>query len=308
MTDFDDIAGDPRLVVTGGLQAVGRYAVLGHPVDHSRSPQLHNAWFEQANLISVYERTDIHPDDLIQEAPSLPYQWAGMNVTTPHKVAILGYVDTVDGNAKMAGAANLLYRNERGAWTAGNTDGQGFIAAFKERFGESVTGRDVLILGAGGAARSISASLTVAGAASVHLANRSVDKAKAVVSATRATAAHPLHPEVLDTLDVSIDLVINTLPPQAEAVVGRLTVEPLPTTAIVADINYDVEHPALLEIGKAAGLRTLDGEPMFLWQAALSFHAWTALQPDLDLGRRILDELRGEPGRDTSTADEPSPA
>ncbi len=121
-------------------------------------------------------------------------------------------------------------------------------------------------------------------------------------------AAHPLHPEVLDTLDVSIDLVINTLPPQAEAVVGRLTVEPLPTTAILADINYDVEHPALLEIGKAAGLRTLDGEPMFLWQAALSFHAWTALQPDLDLGRRILDELRGEPGRETSTTDQPSSA
>ena len=289
MSDRDDTAGDPRLVVTGGPLAVGRYAVLGHPIEHSRSPELHNAWFVAGGLPSTYEPLDIAPSDMVHNAPALPFQWSGLNITTPHKVAILGYVDTVDSNARAAGAANLLYRNQQGAWAAGNTDGQGFVSAFGQHIGESLGGRDVAILGAGGAARSIAVSLAAAGVSSLHIVNRSPKHAKEVAALVGGAHVHPLHPEFLDSLDVSIDLIVNTLPPAGEGFVGSIDLAPLPPSAVLSDINYYVERPVLLNRGEAAGLRTMDGSHMFLWQAALSFHAWTQMQPDLALGRRILD-------------------
>jgi shikimate dehydrogenase len=288
MSNEDDTAGDPRLVVTGGPLAVGRYAVLGHPTGHSRSPELHNAWFHAAGLPSTYEPVDISPDDLVRHGPALPFQWSGMNITSPHKVTILGYVDTVDSNARAAGAANLLYRNQQGAWAAGNTDGQGFVSALHNHLGESIAGRDVVILGAGGAARAIAVSLAAEGVSSLHIVNRSRKHADDVAELVGGANVHDLHPEFLDALDVSIDVIINTLPPAGEGFVGAVDLAPLPASALVADINYYVERPALLDRGKAAGLKTMDGRPMFLWQAALSFHAWTQMQPDLDLGRRIL--------------------
>jgi len=288
MSNTDDIAGDPRLVVTGGPLAVGRYGVLGHPIGHSRSPELHNAWFHAAGLPSTYETVDIAPKDLISHGPALPFQWSGLNITSPHKVTILGYVDTVDSNAKAAGAANLLYRNQQGAWAAGNTDGQGFVSAFHHCFGESVAGRDVVLFGAGGAARSLAVSLAAEGVSSIHIVNRSRRHAEEVAELAGQAGVHDLHPEVLDSLGVSIDLVINTLPPEGEGYIGTVDLSPLPASAVVADINYYVQRPALLDRGQAAGLKTMDGSHMFLWQAALSFHAWTQLQPDLELGRRLL--------------------
>lgn len=296
MSRFDDTAGDPRLVVTGGPLAVGRYAVLGHPVGHSRSPLLHNAWFQKSGLPSTYETIDISPADLVNHAPALPFQWSGMNVTAPHKVSILGYVDTVDSNAQAAGAANLLYRNAQGAWAAGNTDGQGFVASYNHVLGDSLTGRDVAIIGAGGAARSIAVSLAAEGVSSIQIINRSPERAEQLSDLVGGTTTYSLHPDVLDSVDVSLDLVINTLPPAGEQAVGRIDLGPLPVSAVLADINYYLERPALLDRGRAAGLRTLDGSHMFLWQAALSFHAWTRMQPDLALGRALLDgtQLTGD--------------
>jgi len=288
MSNHDDTAGDPRLIVTGGPLAVGRYAALGHPIGHSRSPELHNAWFHAAGLPSTYEPVDIGPKDMVHHAPALPFQWSGMNITAPHKVAILGYVDTVDSNARAAGAANLLYRNQQGAWAAGNTDGQGFVSALHHYLKESIAGRDVAILGAGGAARSIAVSLAAEGISSLHIINRSQEHAEDVADLVGGAHVHELQPDFLDNLDVSIDLIINTLPPEGEGFVGAINLAPLPASAIVSDINYYLERPALLEQGKASGLKTMDGSHMFLWQAALSFHAWTQMQPDLELGRRVL--------------------
>jgi shikimate dehydrogenase len=288
MTTHDDTAGDPRLIVTGGPLAVGRYAVLGHPIEHSRSPELHNAWFYSAGLPSTYEALDIAPSEMVRNGPALPFQWSGLNVTSPHKVSILGYVDTVDSNARAAGAANLLYRNQQGAWSAGNTDGQGFVSAFTQHLQESLAGRDVVILGAGGAARSIAVSLAAEGVSSLHIVNRSKEHAADVAGLVGGAHVHDLHPEFLDSLDVSIDLIVNTLPPEGEGFVGSLDLAPLPASAVLADVNYYLDRPVLLDRGAAAGLRTMDGSHMFLWQAALSFHAWTQMQPDLALGRRVL--------------------
>jgi shikimate dehydrogenase len=284
-----DELGDKNQIVTGGFATVGRYGVIGHPVAHSRSPELHNAWFREARRPGTYERVEISPTELIRRGPSLPYEFAGLNVTIPHKVSILGYVDRIDEEAEAAGAANVLYRS-RGdqAWTASNTDGPGFVRALEDATAEPVMGKDCVVLGAGGAARAIGASLVRKGAASVLFINRTEERAQEVCEAVGANGWGPLHPEILDMLAHSVDLVVNTLPPAAEAVVGSLDLSPLGSHAIVCDINYYLDKPSLLRRGNQAGLFTLDGMGMFLWQAALSFQLWTGTLPDLELGRRVL--------------------
>ncbi|MCP4870449.1 MAG: shikimate dehydrogenase [Proteobacteria bacterium] len=282
VSPFDDIAGDPDEIVTGGFGAFGNYAVIGHPVAHSRSPELHMAWFRAANRPGAYTRVDISPAALVQRAPSLPFEFAGLNVTIPHKIAILGYVDRVDASAQEAGAANLLYRDEDKAWTAGNTDGEGYVRAFEDSFGESAFGKDVAILGAGGAARAVGSALVRHGCSSVVYINRSLERARELGPAAL------LAPDVFDELEVSIDLVVNTLPPAAEQTLAELDLRPLSERAIVTDINYYVGSPVLLDRARWRGLATQDGRGMFLWQAALSFEQWTREAPDMDVGRRVL--------------------
>ncbi len=288
MSEQDDIVGDLSQVVTGGFAAVGRYAVIGHPVAQSMSPTLHNAWFQAAGRGGHYVAVDIAPEDLVHRGPALPFEFSGLNVTVPHKVAMLGHARRIDAFAEAAGATNVLYRDEDQEWTAGNTDGRGFVAAVEEELSESVLGKDVVLLGAGGAARAIGVELMRAAVSSLWIANRSQARGQAVVEAIGASGVVPLHAEVLDMLGVSVDLVVNTLPPEAEPLVGSLDLTPLADHAALVDINYYLKHPALLEIARRAGLLGLDGRGMFLWQAALSFQHWTGELPDIALGRRAL--------------------
>ena len=285
---MDDSLDDSDKIITGGFATVGRYAVIGQPVSQSRSPELHETWFKDLGLPGSYEAVDISPQELVTRAPSLPYEFAGINVTAPHKVSILGFVDRVDTRAQAAGAANLLYRDKEKAWTAGNTDGLGMLRALEEATGETTLGKDIVILGAGGAARAIGAELSAVGIGSMVFVNRTLDHAKAVQDAVGGSGALPLTPETLQSLEVSTDLLINTLPPEADKQLAALDLEPLASHAVVADLNYYVDEPILLRRAESLDLLTVHGRGMFLWQAAISFQAWTGQTPDLDLGRSLL--------------------
>ena len=287
MTTWDDTAGDAAEIVTGGLAAVGNYAVIGHPVAHSQSPELHSAWFTAADLPGIYSAIDISPQELIRRGPQLPFQFTGINVTIPHKLAVLGYVDRVDADADAAGAANILYRDENKAWTAGNTDGIGFLKAMEDATGESMLGRDVAILGAGGAARAIAAAILSVGGVNLTIINRTLPSAQDLVDDLGARRALPLQPNVFDRLPDMPDFVVNTLPPAANPAIRALSLAPLPDQAMIVDINYYADSP-LLSAGAARNLVTIDGRGMFLWQAALSFQRWTGVAPDLELGRALL--------------------
>jgi shikimate dehydrogenase len=283
---FDDTAGDPTEIVTGGLAAVGNYAVIGHPVAHSKSPELHTAWFRAADLPGAYTAVDISPDQLVRRGPSLPFEFTGINVTIPHKIAMLGFVDRIDATAEAAGAANLIYRDADKAWTAGNTDGAGFLRAMEEATGESMHGRDIAILGAGGAARAIGAAVVAEGGVGLTLINRSLPRAQDLADRLGAKAM-PLLPSVFGRLADPPDLIINTLPPGADPALATLSLDPLPDRTVVVDISYYNDSP-LLAAARERNLFTLDGRGMLLWQAVLSFEAWTGLTPDIALGRRIL--------------------
>jgi shikimate dehydrogenase len=285
---MDDVLDESDKIITGGFATVGRYAVIGHPIAQSRSPELHERWFRGNGLPGTYEAVDIDPGELIARAPSLPFEFAGINVTAPHKVSILGYVDRIDRQAEAAGAANLVYRDKDKVWTAGNTDGLGMLRALEEATGETSLGKDIVILGAGGAARAIGAALRTVGIGSLVFVNRSLESAEAVKTAVGGTGVLPLHPDTLQDLEVSADLLINTLPPAADKTLAAMDLEPLASHAVVADINYFVDEPILLRRAESLGLMTVHGRGMFLWQAAISFQAWTGTEPDLDMGRRLL--------------------
>ncbi len=285
---MDDSLDSSDKIITGGFATVGRYAVIGHPVKQSRSPELHESWFKEFGLPGTYEAVDIDPTELIARAPSLPYEFAGINVTAPHKVSILAYVDRIDPRAQAAGAANILYRDSDKAWTAGNTDGLGMLRALEEATGETTLGKDIVVLGAGGAARAIGAALSNVGVGSMIFVNRDLDRAKSVCESVGGTGTLPLHPDTLQSLEVSTDLLINTLPTVADKQLAAMDLEPLAAHAVVADLNYYVEEPILLRRAESIGLMTVHGRGMFLWQAAISFQSWTGQEPNLDLGRRLL--------------------
>jgi len=285
---MDDSLDSSDKIITGGFATVGRYAVIGHPVTQSRSPELHESWFKGFGLPGTYEAVDISPDELVARAPSLPYEFAGINITAPHKVSILGYVDRIDARAQAAGAANILYRDNDKAWTAGNTDGIGMLRALEEATGETTLGKDIVILGAGGAARAIGSALSNVGVGSMVFVNRDLERAKSVSESVGGTGALALEPDALQSLDVSTDLLINTLPPTADRQLAAMDLEPLANHAVVADLNYYIEEPILLRRAQSIELMTVHGRGMFLWQAAISFQAWTGQEPDLDLGRRLL--------------------
>lgn len=285
---IDDIQGD-SLIVTGGYRSVGNYCVIGHPVAQSMSPTLFAAWFADMGLGFRYVALDIPQDELVLRAPALPFEYSGMNVTAPLKTSILGFVDAIDADAEAVGAANLLYRDkETQAWTAGNVDGAGFVAGFEEATGAPLFGRDVLILGAGGAARSIAVSAAQQRPNSIVIGNRTPQAAVELADRIGATQALSLGPNIIERCDEVPDLVINTLPPVAEPFFADLEIGGLPDQAILLDINYHVSRPGLLARGEERGLMSVDGRPMFLWQAALSFERWFGAKPNMDIGRDVL--------------------
>jgi len=285
----DDIEGEPGLIVTGGYRSVGNYCVIGHPIAQSMSPTLHQAWFDDLGLSFRYVALDIPPGELVLRAPALPFEYSGINVTTPHKTSILGFVDRVDEDAELAGAANLLYRDkESKAWTAGNVDGAGFVKAFEEATGAPIFGRDVLILGAGGAARAIAVAVAQQRPNSIVIGNRTPAAAIELADRVGAAQALSLDADLIERCDTPPDLVINTLPPIAEPFFFELKMDTLQDQAVLADINYHVRNPGLLARGEAMGLFTVDGRGMFLWQAALSFQRWFGELPNLAVGRDVL--------------------
>jgi shikimate dehydrogenase len=285
----DDVQGDSDLIVTGGYRSVGNYCVIGHPIAQSMSPTLHNAWFKDMDLAFRYVALDIPAGELVVRAPALPFEYSGINVTTPHKTAILGFVDRIDEDAEGAGAANLLYRDkESKAWTAGNVDGAGFIAGFEEATGAPLFGRDVLLLGAGGAARAIAAAVAKQRPNSLVIANRTAAGAIELAKRVGAAQALSLDANVVARCDTTPDLIINTLPPGAEPFFFDLKMDGLQDQAVLVDINYHVPRPALLARGESMGLMTVDGRAMFLWQAALSFQRWFGDLPNMNLGRDVM--------------------
>jgi shikimate dehydrogenase len=223
---------------------------------------------------------------------------AGLNVTIPHKLAVLPHLDEISETARVLGAANTIV-NANGRLEGHNTDGAGFLRSLKE-IGGDVEGKQVALIGAGGSARAVALAVCQAGAARLSIANRTVEKAQALVEMlaaalpeadARAVALEGAEAE--EAVRQSQVLIDST----AVGMYPHHDVEPvvpagwLHREQIVCDLTYNPRYTVLLKAAQAAGARTLDGTGMLVHQGALAFEYWTGQPAPIEAMREAL--LRG---------------
>ncbi len=285
--------------VTGGTKLVG---VFGYPVEHSLSPAMHNAAFAALHLPYIYVPFCVAPSDLGAAIGSLKSLGIiGVNLTIPHKEAVLPYLDEITSEAREVGAVNTVHCVDGVRLTGDNTDGYGFYAPLAAA-GLSVSGRRVVVLGAGGAARSVVIRLAREGA-HISIANRSHDRAirlaQAVEDAGYARVGvveweSPGRKDLYRALTECEILVQTTrvgMHPQSMEM-PEIPIETLTQQHTVYDLVYNPAETALLREARRRGCRTITGVQMLVHQGAAAFHRWTAEWPPVDVMEiAVLDSL-----------------
>jgi shikimate dehydrogenase len=279
------------------MERVTRAFVVGHPIAHSRSPLIHGHWLAEHGISGTYERIDVAPEGFADFVRGLPAAgFAGGNVTIPHKEAAFRLADALTPRAEKIGAVNTLVVGPDGRIRGDNTDAPGFIAHLDQSLGADwpeATGGTALILGAGGAARAIVVGLAERGVSRILIANRTRERAEALV-ALEPTRARSVAWADLPRLLPELGLLVNTT---SLGMAGQpaldLDLGALPKRAAVADIVYVPLETPLLAAARARGLAAVDGLGMLLHQAVPGFEAWFGRRPQVNeaLRARIVADL-----------------
>ena len=256
--------------VSGATRVAG---IIGWPVDASLSPAIHNAAFAATGLDWIYVAFPVGPDDVGRALDGMRgLGIAGLNVTMPHKQAVIPYLDALTPEVERVGAVNTIVPD--GARLIGtNTDGPGFMRFLERDAGVTPSGLAALVLGAGGAARGVAAAMADAGIAVTVTARRS-EQAEEVAAVSGASTG-PWDDRV--ALASGAGLIVNATP------IGRDDgAAPLPSDALgngqtVVDLIYHPAETELVRIAAERGARAFNGTGMLLHQAALAFEAWTGV-------------------------------
>jgi len=269
--------------------------LIGHPVEHSFSPIMHNTAFKDKNLNYVYVAFDVLPEhlgDAIKGAKSLGI--AGFNITIPHKVEVMKYLDEVDKDAKLIGAVNTV-KIEDGKAIGYNTDGIGARKALEEEIGE-VKGKNIVVYGAGGAGRAVAFELAKNNR--IIIANRTVEKAKNLAKEI-AEKLNKKFGEDIKFSDLNVDLsdvdiVINATP---IGMYPNVNVEPivraeqLREDMVVMDLVYNPLETVLLKEAKKANAKAINGLGMLIHQGAVAFKIWTGVEPNVKVMRKAVERF-----------------
>ncbi|WP_163847899.1 shikimate dehydrogenase [Pseudooceanicola aestuarii] len=258
--------------------------VIGHPIAHSRSPRIHQHWLRNRGLRGHYVPMDVHPDHLEQVLRTLPNMgFVGLNVTLPHKERVLEIADLVTDRATLIGAANTLIFRADGKIHADNTDGYGFLENLKQGAPDwQPEAGPAAILGAGGAARAVVASLLDMGVPELLVANRTR------IRAERLRADFGKRLRVVEWVQAGnmieeANLVVNTT---SLGMVGkpelRVPLDGLHPGQVVTDLVYAPLKTHLLAEAEAAGATIVDGLGMLLHQAVPGFERWFGERPEVD--------------------------
>ena len=262
--------------------------VIGHPIAHSRSPLVHRHWLKTYGLPGDYVALDVRESDLEDVIRTLPKMgFVGVNITIPHKVAILDIADIVTDRATLIGAANTLIFRKDGKIHADNTDGYGFIANLRQGApGWKPSTGPAAVLGAGGAARAVIASLIDAGTTEILLSNRTRPKAEALKSEFGSKVSVTDWVQAGNMLEEATTVVNTTSLGMTGAAEFRVPLDGLRRGAVVTDLVYAPLRTKLLEAADAAGCVTVDGLGMLLHQAVPGFERWFGVRPEVDAATR----------------------
>lgn len=279
--------------ITGKSKVFG---IIGWPLSHSLSPVFQNAAFEHLGLDCCYVPFPVDPGQLDAAIRAIPaLNIAGLNVTVPHKESVIHCLSSLSDEAMMTGAVNTIIVSAKGL-VGHNTDGQGFTASLNEA-GESVKGRTILVIGAGGAARAVVVSLAREGASAIFIANRTVSKAESLkevlirhYSKIKAEAIG-IEPVDLKRVFKNIDIIINTTS------IGLKKGDPTPVPKeflhkdlFVCDLIYNPPDTELIRCAKELCRGHMNGSGMLIHQGAASFKLWTGIEPPVHIMRQALQD------------------
>jgi shikimate dehydrogenase len=274
--------------------------LIGDPVAHSMSPAMQNAAFRRLDLDYAYVPFRVESSELghaISAVRALHIR--GLNVTIPHKLAVMPLLDRLDDLATRIGAVNTIV-NDGGLLTGYNTDAPGFLQPLRQRRFEP-SGKRVLILGSGGAARAVAFAL-MDGGATLTILNRTANRARELAAQLSSQFGGQVTGGLLDNQNLAAgvggaDLVVNTT---SVGMGGVSSGTPLPSELlrpglVVYDIVYNPVRTRLLREAETAGCVTVSGIDMLAWQGALAFERWTGRSAPVDLMREeIIRHLNDE--------------
>ena len=277
--------------IKGSTNVVG---LIGHPVEHSFSPPMHNSAFKKLAMDYVYTAFDVNPNDLksaILGARALNIK--GFNVTIPHKIEVMKYLDEIDEVASLIGAVNTIdFKDLKGY----NTDGIGAIKAIGEV--TKIKDKNVIIAGAGGASRAISFYLAKYGADSLTILNRNVEKADKLASdVSNSGLMDNVNSDSIDTMDLTdADILINTTPvgmyPNVDDTPIAMASD-MHEDLVVFDAVYNPNETVLLKEAIKANAKPVYGIKMLLYQGAESFEIWTGKKAPIDVMEEALIKTLG---------------
>jgi shikimate dehydrogenase len=263
--------------------------LIGWPAAHSRSPLIHHYWLRKLGIEGGYNIEAVPPEGFAEFVQHLSgHGFVGANVTLPHKERALA-LTVPDARARAVGAANTLWY-EAGELRSTNTDIEGFINNLDASAKGWDNTDDALVLGAGGSSRAVVYGLIERGIQRVHLANRTMERARALADQF-GPAVHSVAWEKLGELLPRAGLLVNTtsLGMHGQPALD-VDVSLLPQSAIVADLVYVPLETALLKASRARGLKTADGLGMLLHQAVRGFELWFGQRPEVTAELRVLVE------------------
>ena len=272
-------------------------AVYGDPVEGNPTSIMQNAAFEHAGLDWRYLDITVRAEDLVDAVKAARVLgFGGLNLTLPHKVAVIPLLDGLEPSAEISGACNTVVRQPDGRLIGSNTDGSGFVWSLRDE-GIDPRGLEVVLLGAGGAARAVSVELALAGARRITIANRSAPKRDDLVSILRdRTDVEAIALAWDGTLTVpTCDVLVDCTPvgmgsgAAAEAHVD-VDLAGLSSETVVCDLNPERSDTAFLRLARQRGHRTIDGLGMLARQGAAGFKAWTGKDAPLEV---MIEALGG---------------
>ncbi|MGD6818181.1 shikimate dehydrogenase [Metabacillus sp. 113a] len=273
------------------------YGIIGCPVGHSMSPEIHNLAFQDLLIDAVYHRFHVEKRDLEAAVKGIrALGIKGVNVTIPHKEDVIPFLDAIDETAARMGAVNTIV-NEDGRLKGYNTDGQGYVESILPYLDKELSEISCLIIGAGGAARGIYSAMAHAETGRVDLANRTSSRAYAILESCSAPVSSKVI--TLNQAQCSLadyDLIIQTtsigMSPKEQA--KPISLAGIVPGTIVSDIIYNPVKTAFLQEAEKHGCRIVSGVGMFIYQAALSFRHWTGKMPDVKaMEAVVLQKLGG---------------
>jgi shikimate dehydrogenase len=279
-----------------------RLGVFGDPVAHSLSPQIQNAALRAVKIDGQYAKFQISPNQLRQALNRVRIlNFIGINLTVPHKIAVLEFVDDLDENALRVGAVNTV-KIDNGQVRGFNTDGKGFSRAIREEFSVDLRDLRIMILGAGGAARAIALQCAKESCERLVIANRTFDKGKKLAHELRDLFAGPKVLGPVARLQAiaweesafrfqiaNVDLIVNATP----LGLNRSDPSPIPSRLLaphlmIYDTVYSQQHTPFVSAAIESGARAANGLSMLLHQGALAFEIWFGREAPIDAMRKAL--------------------